>query len=118
MLPSVGRQCTSLVRDRTRRRAGSLDGTFHFYLSRREGHVAVVKTAKGERSRAVKGIDLLTSCVRRTRIDVVASCNVFIPVERSDVFRSCVNRRVSIFGVGDATLSTRKLTCPLSMFAG
>lgn len=117
--PRGQRQFTKVFRHIGSRRAGSRAGTVHFLRTRKGQRVIVMKTANGHRSRALNGVDLLVSCVRRKlRIRVVASRNVFVPTYGARMFASRPKRRISVFGFKTAKLRKRKLTCPLDSFDG
>lgn len=117
--PRGGRQFEAVFRRVSSRRAGSRAGTMRFLLSRNGGAVVLINTANGQRSRALKGVDLLVSCVgTKTRMAVLASRKVFVPTSKQGYFGSCPKRRVSVFGFGTAKLETSKLMCPLDSFDG
>lgn len=101
------------------RRAGSRAGTIGFLLTRNGHHVTVVNTANGHRSRALKGVDLLVSCLHtKTSMHACASCNVFVPYQDAHAFPDRPKRRMSVVGFATRNLRNGKLICPLDSFAG
>lgn len=108
-----------VVRRVPSRRAGSRAGTIQCLRGEKFQEVTVIKTANGQRSRALKGVDLLLSCVGdNVRMQAVASCKMFIPTGSARAFTTRPKRRVSVVGFKTGKLRKRKLICPLDSFAG